>query len=368
MKVSVIATVKNEGESIRKLLDSLGAQTRWPDEVVIVDAGSTDDTVGILKAYTEESSLPLRVLVRPGCNISEGRNTAIAEAGGEIIASTDAGVRLSPNWLEDLMRPFEEGIKIGEQGSESGYQIPETRYRLLDTTGQMPIEESQNRGADIWYPEVVSGFFLPDPQTVFESAMGATVLPALEDIDPQRFLPSSRSVAFRKEAWERAGRYPEWLDYCEDLIFDFRLRELYGPFPFAPRAIAYFRPRCNLQAFFLQYFRYSRGDGKADLWRIRHAIRYFTYLFAVPILSILGLRWSPLSFAPLFVGAVAYLWGPYRRLRSTMTDFSLSDKVRAVLWVPVIRITGDVAKMIGYPVGWVWRWKHLKKTPDIRWR
>ena len=44
-----------------------------------------------------------------------------------------------------------------------------------------------------------------------------------------------------------------------------------------PTAIAHFRPRSSLRAFFKQYYRYSRGDGKADLWRKRHAIRYGAY-------------------------------------------------------------------------------------------
>ena len=51
--------------------------------------------------------------------------------------------------------------------------------------------------------------------------MAATVLPLTDEIDPATFLPSSRSVAFPKAVWALAGGYPEWLDYCEDLLFDF---------------------------------------------------------------------------------------------------------------------------------------------------
>jgi len=68
MKVSVIATVLNEGPAIRRLLDSLVAQTRAPDEVVIVDGGSSDDTVSILQDYADQGHLPLRVLDEPGAN------------------------------------------------------------------------------------------------------------------------------------------------------------------------------------------------------------------------------------------------------------------------------------------------------------
>jgi len=320
LKVSVIATIKNEAQTVHRLLDSLAAQTRPPDEVIMVDGGSTDGTVEVLEEYAAQIGLPLKVLVRPGTNISQGRNAAIAEVTGEIIASTDAGVRLSPNWLEELARPFDG-------------------HREL---------------------EVASGFFLPDPETVFETALGATVLPVLADLKPDKFLPSSRSVAFRKTAWERVGGYPEWLDYCEDLVFDFKLREL-GPFAFAPQAIAYFRPRKSLGAFFKQYYRYARGDGKADLWRVRHAIRYATYLLAVPAIFLLGLWRTPLWWLLFLVGGAIMFWTPYKRLWPMIKGYGFADKIRAILWAPVVRVAGDGAKMLGYPVGVLWRLRRYRQ-------
>jgi len=314
--VSVIVTVKNEASAVHGLLDSLRSQTIPPSEVVIVDGGSTDGTVERIESYRPR--LPLKLLLREGTNISQGRNEAVRAAKGEIIASTDAGVRLVPEWLEELTRPLQEDASL----------------------------------------DVVSGFFLPDPQTVFERAMGATVLPVESDVDPQRFLPSSRSVAFRREAWQVVGGYPEWLDFCEDLVFDFALLKAGCKFHFAPEAVAYFRPRGSLRAFGRQYYQYARGDGKADLWRKRHAIRYLTYLVGVPLATVLGVILHPLWWVLLIGGAAAYLWTPYRRLRPMIRGLSLIHKAEAVFWVPAIRLWGDVAKMVGYPVGILWRMGH----------
>ncbi|MGQ9516413.1 MAG: glycosyltransferase [Anaerolineae bacterium] len=325
--VSVIATVLNEERSIAELLESLAVQTRRPDEIVITDGGSTDRTRDILQGYA--GRLPLHVLVLPGANISRGRNAAIRAAGGEIIASTDAGVRLDPNWLAELVRPFEE------------------------TTA----EER---------PGVVAGFFLPDPRSTFERAMGATVLPRLSEIDGGRFLPSSRSVAFLRSAWER-WPYPEWLDFCEDLIFDLGLKALGYRFVFAPAALVYFRPRSSLRAFSKQYYRYARGDGKADLWRRRHAVRYFIYLVAVPLLVALSILHMPWWLTVLFAGAALYLYPPYRRLLPEIADLPPAEKLKALAWVPVIRIVGDIAKMVGYPVGWAWRLRR-RHDPAVHWR
>ena len=320
--VSVVVTVLNEGPSILRLLDSLTSQSRQPDEVVIVDGGSTDDTVTILEQYATRDGLPLRVLTHPGAYISQGRNVAIEAAQGEVVAVADAGVRLSPDWLRELIAPFED--------------------------------------SDV---HVVAGFFVPDPRTVFETAMGATVLPALSDIRPDAFLPSSRSIAFRKSAWQAVGGYPNWLDYCEDLVFDLELRDRYGSFAFAPRAVVRFRPRSNMRTFFLQYYRYARGDGKADLWRKRHAIRYLTYLVALPVLLVLALWHHPLWLVFLLIGGAVYTATPYRRLSNVMGGLSWHQKLTATALVPCIRIVGDVAKMVGYPVGKVWRLRHRNEIP-----
>ena len=322
-RVSVIATVLNEANSIDILLHSLLRQTRQPDEVVIVDGGSSDGTPAKLERFAQETDLPLQVLSRPGCNISQGRNAAIAAARGPIIVSTDAGVRLGDDWLEQLVKPF-------------------------DTNDP---------------PDVVGGFFMSDPHSLFELVLGAITLPTLEEIDPDAFHPSSRSIAFRRDAWRSVGGYPEWLDYCEDLLFDFALRDAGYVFAFAPRAVVHFRPRPTPGAFFKQYYRYARGDGKADFWRYRHLARYITYLVAGPLLLILSLVHHPAWLFALLGGAVAMMRTPKQRLKPNLDNLPFRDRLIALAWVPIIRWTGDIAKMLGYPVGVWWRWRHAPQGP-----
>jgi len=326
MRVSVISTVLDEAESLPQLLDSLAVQTRAPEEVIICDGGSTDGTLQMLEA---ESRFPLRVVRRQGTNISQGRNAAIAAATGDMIAVTDAGVRLSPQWLEKITTPFED--------------------RSV---------------------QAVAGFFRPDPHTVFETAMGATVLPEKREINPRNFLPSSRSVAFRKAAWKAVGGYPEWIDYCEDLIFDTRMRILYGPFVFAPEAVVAFRPRPDLRTFWRQYYQYARGDGKTNLWPWQHLARYAAFL-AGPVLLATGLllhSWLPVLVSPLTLLGVIALRSlrPWRRLTRMWSDLSFAHKLQAILWVPIIRLVGEAAKIFGYPVGVLWRWRHREQIPDWR--
>lgn len=309
--VTLIVTVKNEAEALPRLLDSILVQTHAPSQVVVSDGGSRDRTKEVLQQYAAQ--LNLAIVDCPGANISQGRNAAIACASGDIIASTDAGVLLEPRWLEEISKPFEDGA------------------------------------------DVVSGFFAPDPRGTFETALAATTLPAVQDIRPDKFLPSSRSVAFRKRAWQAAGGYPAWLDYCEDLVFDLALRASGARFTFAPGARVFFRPRSDLRQFARQYYLYARGDGKANLWLKRHLLRYVTYLVVLPLTIALAPSFPWLSLAIWLCGIAFMFATPYRRLLSLMHSLSPAEKLVACAWVPAIRITGDVAKMVGYPVGVWWR-------------
>lgn len=315
-RVALITTVLNEAASLPALLDSIDAQTRPPDELIAVDGGSTDGTLDALHAWAESRSW-VRVISAPGATIARGRNLAIAATRAPIIAATDAGVRLDPRWLEHLAR-------------------------ALDCDPDA---------------DVASGFFVSAPETGFERALGATTLPMTADISPSTFLPSSRSVAFRRSAWEAVGGYPEWLDYGEDLVFDLALQRKGLRFVWVPEAIVSFRPRRTLPAFVRQYFLYARGDGKADLWRGRHALRYATYLLGLPCLW-RARRHPPARFA-LLVAAALYVRRPLLRLLATPgAPCTPGSTLLEIAALPFLRFAGDAAKMVGYPVGFIWRLRH----------
>jgi len=135
------------------------------------------------------------------------------------------------------------------------------------------------------------------------------------------------------------------------------MREKFGEFAFAPKAIAHFRPRPTLLAFMKQYFNYAKGDGKANLWLKIHLIRYITYLGVVP-LGVYAAWVNPLLWYAGALAMVAYVRRPLMRL---MRQRRLS--LGALVWIPVIRVAGDVAKMIGYPVGVWWRIKNQIARP-----
>ncbi len=307
-RVSLIATVFNERESILSWLGSVQAQTRAPDEIVIVDGGSEDGTAQVL---LKEAEADPRIIVEsaPGANISCGRNMAIGRARGPIIAVADAGTRMLPDWLERIVAPLEADPDLA----------------------------------------VSSGFFRPDGRSRFERILAAVITPRLGEFDPDSFLPSSRSVAFQRRWWRRVGGYPEWLRASEDLVFDIALREAGARFAFEPGAIVRWYPNTTLAAFFRQYRSYSRGDGHAGLWPVRHTIRYSAYAGGVTLLAV-GFD-QPLAWAGLVAGFLIYMSKFWGRVRAEHPATGVLGMLGAYAMAPVIVVCGDLGKMIGYPQG-----------------
>ncbi len=299
-KVSVISTVLNEEISIGELLEALSAQTFTPEEIVIVDAGSRDKTVALMEKYAH--SLPLKVFVCPGANRAEGRNIAIREASGDIIVSIDGGCIPYPNWLENLVSPL--------------------------------IEESSL--------DVVGGYYEPVVNTPLQEAIAALTVPSPKDISPSEFLPSSRSVAFRKQVWERVGGYPEWMRSAEDTVFDILLKKAGAKFLFQPEAKVKWRMRESLRGVFRQFYEYSFWDARAGVF-FPHYHKIWLYLGGL-ILLILSC-FFPAVFYALSIGFLIYISRFYFRAKRRR----LSPK--AYLWLLPALFTYDLGNVSGYILG-----------------
>ena len=99
--LSVIIPALNEERHVGALLSDIAAQTRKPDEVLVVDAGSTDGTVPVVRrsAFAE--------LLEGTPPVAGGRNLGGPRATGDVLIFLDADVRLSGDILEDFLGEFE---------------------------------------------------------------------------------------------------------------------------------------------------------------------------------------------------------------------------------------------------------------------
>jgi (heptosyl)LPS beta-1,4-glucosyltransferase len=107
-RVSITIIAWNEEERLRACLDSVS----WADEIVVVDAESSDKTVQLAREFTD------RVWVRPWPGFAVQKNFALEQATGDWILSLDADERVTTELAERI-----KAIVAGD-GPADGYLIP----------------------------------------------------------------------------------------------------------------------------------------------------------------------------------------------------------------------------------------------------
>lgn len=310
--ISLIVTVLNESTTIEALLISIAAQTRLPDEVVLVDGGSSDQTVEKMHAFAiNNPELSIRVLQQKG-NRSVGRNAAIQAATSDLIAITDAGCVAEPTWLEELLKTY-----------------------------------SQH---DV---EVVSGYYRAEPKTRLQEAIVPYVLVMPDAVNPDAFLPATRSMLVEKAVWVRAGGFDEALSDNEDYAFAKRLEALQVPRAFAPKAVVVWRPVSTMSQFFNMLYRFAQGDIYAGIVRPKVVLLFVRYLFAL-LLTLVAVFSTQSYFQTIFPispparvvlysvlvsGLVFYLaWAVIKNFRYAKS---------AWYWLPVLQLLADAAVLSG---------------------
>lgn len=301
-KVTLITTCLNEEKSIEKFLTSVAKQTRQPDELIIVDGGSTDATLDLIqkaKVKSQNFKLKLKIIVRKG-NRSVGRNMAIESSTGDIISCSDVGCELSVNWLERIIKPFED--------------------RRID---------------------VVAGFYKPITTSVFEQCLASYTCTMPDRLNKNKFLPSSRSIAFRKKAWRSVGGYPENLDTCEDLVFDKKLKNAGAKFIIEENAIVYWPQRKNIWQAARQFYSYAVGDGQARFFRRSTPLLFVRYIIGICLVSyvLISMNYNLISIILilLILYAVWSIWKNYKYVKN----------IRALYILPALQFISDVAVMGG---------------------
>ena len=115
---SIVIRAYNEEQHLPRLLAGLAQQTIKDVEIIVVDSGSTDQTVSIAESFGA------RIVRIPSAEFTFGRslNFGVREATREIVVIASAHVYpVYPDWLETLLHPFEDGKVALTYGKQRGY-------------------------------------------------------------------------------------------------------------------------------------------------------------------------------------------------------------------------------------------------------
>lgn len=100
--ISIVCTTFNDEVEIVSLIQDICSQTELPDEMIIADGGSSDNTVQTINNMSKNSPFPIKVIGGKRLNISQGLNLAIQVSSGDIIGIVGTGNRYDVDYIRQL--------------------------------------------------------------------------------------------------------------------------------------------------------------------------------------------------------------------------------------------------------------------------
>jgi glycosyltransferase involved in cell wall biosynthesis len=302
--ISVIIPLQDEELSVEALIQSLDRQSLSPDEVVIVDAGSRDETVR--HALAVPTKTRTRIVHAGRVHPGVARNIGAAASRLEWLAFTDGGIVLEKDWLAELAAAVTGGTAV------------------------------------------VYGNYEPVCDTFFKQCAALAYVPARGSEGARG--PSVASCLVRRSAFEAVGGFPPYRA-AEDLIFIKRLEEKGFGRVFAPRAVVHWHIAADLRGTYARFAAYSYHNlvaGWGRHWHLGVAKLYGLLGLTVGVAVLLGLgSWASLLLPGFFIGrALKAAW--VKRRSFSFRTFSASR----VAGTAAVLVIVDAATLSGC-FGWL---------------
>jgi GT2 family glycosyltransferase len=145
--ISVVLPTYNRVEDLRRCLTALESQTpgAGPFDVIVIDDGSTDGTLLLLKEMQAHSRLRLRFMSQANRGPAAARNRGIGESSSPLIAFTDDDCIPEPDWLERLLAALPADARCAGIGGRVMRQNDSRIGRFIDLIGTLnpPLSEGK---------------------------------------------------------------------------------------------------------------------------------------------------------------------------------------------------------------------------------
>jgi len=211
--VCVVIPTLNGARFLPTCLDSLRRQSRRPEEVIVVDDGSTDETASLILANYPEVTMVGHPRPR---GVAAAFNSGIRRSRAPFVVLLNNDTEVEATWLAELCRPLEEETDVG---------LVASKLLLFDRRGVL------HSAGDFYGRDGI-----PGSRGVWESDVGQF------DRSTDPFGPCGAAAAYRRSLLDALGLFDESLgSYCEDVDLSFRARLLGHTCRFAPAARVYHR-------------------------------------------------------------------------------------------------------------------------------
>jgi GT2 family glycosyltransferase len=233
-RVSVVIPTFNRADDLKRCLDSLMAQTIKPDEIVIIDNGSTDGTLDLLKQY------PVRIESVPKVQLSKLFNISWQAVQSDLIAYLNDDSEVVPGWLERILQTFDAFPQAVIVGGPTIAMREQEIYRMYKTL--MPSRWMQ------WLARFYNWFLLDgklfEVGVYCESgaySIGGSLRECLTQDKPYPVtLLSITNMVIRRDVLEAMGGFDERFGYAHidgDLFL--RLAKQSALLVFDPKAVCW---------------------------------------------------------------------------------------------------------------------------------
>lgn len=305
MNVSLVVPVRNEEQSLPRLLESIRQQTLQPAEIILVDGGSSDNTVELARCAAEGDSR-LRVIEAGQATPGRGRNVGIEAASSDWVALTDAGNRLEPTWLENLVAAVETD------------PVTDIVYGNFE-----PVVDS-------WFTRCAALTY-PPPKT---SRPGGLMRG-----------PFIASSLMRRKIWCELGGFPD-RRAAEDLIFMDRIRDAGYETRWAPKATVWWEMQSGVLSTFRRFELYSKHNVWANRQWDWHYGLVRNYFF-MSVFIVLAVIHSPWWLIGLPIWALARVVRSVWRRREERGFLWVMNPIQ-ILGVGLVLFTIDLATFVGW--------------------
>ena len=208
MKVSVVTPNYNGMEFLNGYFETLLIQSRFIEEIIIIDNGSTDGSIEFIREFISSSSYPIKIALienEDNLGFAPAVNQGIRLAESEYIYSVNNDVELEWNALEEIIKSMDESIDLGENPfSIQSKMIQHHNRNLIDDAGdEYTILAWTKKLGDSQPADKYN-----EKREIFSSCAGAAL--------------------YRKSVLEEIGLFDEnFFAYVEDLDLSYRA-QIYG--------------------------------------------------------------------------------------------------------------------------------------------